>query len=78
LVAIAADQRVRYDRCVARGENEGDKLMSFEDFCTKDTAEAEAQIPEVMSKAKFTIDNGGTIEDLYRKIDEIVQQISTP
>ena len=36
----------------------------------------EAQIPEVMSQAKFTIDNNGTVEELYKKIDEVVNSIA--
>jgi len=48
----------------------------FEYFCQKEVAEAEAQIPEVMSQAKFTIDNNGTVEELYKKIDEVVNSIA--
>jgi dephospho-CoA kinase len=76
LVALIVDQHVRFERCVARSENNGDKTMTFERFQERDTAEAEKQIPEVMSGAKFTIDNNGTVEELYQKIDEVVESIA--
>jgi len=75
LVALTVDQQVRYQRCVTRNENDGDADMSLEKFKERDVAEAEVQIPQVMAKARFTINNSGTIEDLYRKIDDVVEVI---
>ena len=77
LVAIFADQQIRYQRCVSRNENAGDSTMTLEQFTIKESAEAEAQIPEVMSRAQLTIDNNGIVEELYQKIDEVVHKIST-
>ncbi len=75
LVAVDADQRVRYRRYIDRSENEGDRETTFEQFSQQDVAEAEEQIPEVMRHAKFTIDNGGTVDDLYRELDGVVAAV---
>lgn len=75
LVALDLDQRVRFERCVARNENEGDAAMPFQRFQERDTSEAEEQIPEVMAHAKFTVDNSGTVEQLYAELDEIVASL---
>lgn len=75
LVAIAADQQTRYRRCVSRNENQGDDRMTFEQFQQRDAAEAEAQIPKVIERAEFTVDNGGTVEQLYAELDRIVASL---
>lgn len=72
LVALDLDQATRYRRCVERNENDGDASMPFEKFQERDTSEAEAQIPDVVARAKFTVDNSGAVDDLYRRLDEIV------
>lgn len=76
LVAVAADQRVRYQRYVDRSENEGDADTTFEQFCQQDAAEAEVQIPQVMSEAAVTIQNDGTLEELYAKLDAVVRSFA--
>ena len=38
--------------------------------------EADKQIPEVMKAAKYSIDNNGSLEDLYKQIDEIIKKLS--
>lgn len=76
LVKIDADPKVRYERMKLRNENEGDNKKTFEQFLEDHNAEADKQIPEVMKTAKYTIDNSGTLEDLYKQIDEIIKKLS--
>lgn len=76
LVALELDQATRYRRCVQRNENDGDSTMSFEGFLERDVAETEVQIPDVAARAKFTLDNSGSLEDLYRELDRIVSDVS--
>ncbi len=75
LVSLELDQATRYRRCVDRNENDGDATMPFEKFQERDTSEAEAQIPDVAARAKFTVDNSGTVDDLRRRLDEIVASV---
>ena len=76
LVKVDADAKVRYERLVARNENEGDDKKTFDQFMKDHEAEADKQIPEVMKTAKHSIDNSGSLEDLYRQIEEIIKKVS--
>ena len=75
LVAIEADQRVRYERLVTRNENEGDKNKTFEQFLQDQQAEADQEVPLVMAKADFKIDNSKDLVNLYRQIDEMLNKL---
>ena len=74
LVKIDADPKIRYERMKLRNENAGDDKKTLEQFLEDHNAEADRQIPEVMKTAKYSIDNGGTLEDLYKQIDEIIKK----
>jgi len=75
LIKIDADPRIRYERMKLRNENEGDAQKTFEEFLKDHEAEADKQIPEVMKSAQYSINNDGTLEDLYFQIDKILEQI---
>lgn len=75
LVYITAEAKTRYDRYIKRNENIGDDSLSFEDFNTKDQAEADKQVPEVGKQAKFKIDNNGTLDQLYEQVEDILNKI---
>lgn len=75
LIAIETDSKIRYERMVKRNENVGDSLKTYEQFLTDGQQEAELKIPEVMSKADFTINNDGDFANLYQQIDKIIVKI---
>ena len=75
LIAISADPVIRHERLKNRGENVGDSEKSFEQFLNDEQQEAELKIPEVMANADITINNDGSLEDLYQQIDKIVAKI---
>jgi dephospho-CoA kinase len=76
LVSIDALPEVRYKRMVERNENAGDSEKTFERFMQDHQLETETQIEEVMSEAKFTIDNTEDgFEHLYVKIDKMMGEI---
>ena len=76
LIKIDADPKVRYERMKNRNENEGDAEKTFERFLEDHNAEADKQIGDVMKNAKYSIDNSGSFEDLYKQIDEIIKKLS--
>lgn len=73
LVAIEVDQKLRYQRLVARNENPGDDKKTFEQFVLDEKAEAESEIPFLMQQATLKIDNNGSLEDLYKQLDNLVK-----
>lgn len=74
-VYIEADNQTRYDRIVKRKENPGDAEKTFEQFVQDQKDEADAQIKDLKVKAQYTIENNGTVEELYQKIDELINSI---
>ncbi len=76
LIKIDADSRKRYERMVKRNENEGDDKKTYEQFLQDHEAEADRLVPKVMELAKYSIDNSGTFEDLYKQIDKIIKEVS--
>lgn len=72
LVSIEAKEENRYERMKLRNENVGDNQKTFADFTADSKREAELEIPAVMNIARFTINNDGTFEDLYKQIEEII------
>ncbi len=76
LVAINAEQKIRFERIIKRDENTDDTKKTFEQFQSDELQEAEVQIKEVADTAQFHIDNNGSIEDLHQQIDKILNKIS--
>ena len=77
LVSIEADQKIRYQRMLGRGQNPGESAdeLTFEQFQKNESAEAESLIEAVAKEAKFKINNNGTKEDLYKQIEKILNEI---
>ena len=73
LISIDADPEIRYKRMLSRNENTGDDKKTFEEFLEDGRREAELEIPTVMEQANYKIDNNGSIEDLYKQIDKIIE-----
>ena len=75
LIKIDADPKLRYERMKLRNENVGDNKKTFEDFLKDQEAEADREIPIVMQTAKYSIDNDGSLEDLYSQLDKLVADL---
>jgi len=72
LIYIEAPERMRFGRIVGRGENFGDSTKTFEQFQKDNQAETELMIHKLKDVAKEVIDNSGTPEDLYARIDAVI------
>ena len=75
LIKVEVDAKIRYKRMKARNENAGDKNKTFEQFIADQNNETEKDIPTVMDFAKISIDNNGTLEELYEKTDKAIKDI---
>lgn len=73
LVYIEADMKKRYERITNRGENSDDNSKTFEEFEKDHEREAERQIKDLKNHAEYVINNNGSLEDLYKQIDEIIK-----
>lgn len=75
LIKIEADVKIRYERLILRNENAGDRDKTFEQFLNDHKSEADSEVPVVMLAAQMSIDNNGTLENLYGQIDKIVSEL---
>ncbi|QQG52574.1 MAG: AAA family ATPase [Candidatus Falkowbacteria bacterium] len=76
LISVEADINLRYERMKLRNENEGDAGKTFAEFENDCQKEAEKEIPIVISHAAYHLNNNGTLEELYAKIDKIIAEIN--
>jgi dephospho-CoA kinase len=71
---ITADQKIRWQRVNQRVEKIDDS-SSYEKFLEKEKAKTEILIPELAKKADFKIENNGSMEDFFKKIDTIIKSL---
>lgn len=80
LLAVDADQKLRYERNKIRGSNKDD--VNFEEFCEQERKEMGSDDPNQQNlsackkAADFVIENNGTIEELNEKIEKILGNIN--
>jgi dephospho-CoA kinase len=76
IVYITAPEQVRYQRFLARQEKADDATMTYEKFHALDRELTEVQIPELGKQADFRIDNTGSVQDLYDKIEQLLTDLN--
>jgi len=74
-IYVTADQKIRYERSVGRGEKSGESDASFEEFASKEALATEAKISEVAKSADYTITNDGDEKELEREVIKIMKNI---
>lgn len=75
LVYITADSKLRHERLVKRAENEGDSTKTYEQFLADEQAEADKQIRDLGASANYVIENNGSWEEFYLKIEQVLANI---
>ncbi len=77
IIYVTAEQELRWKRVTSRGEKSDDR-QSLEDFQNFESeTETEKNIPEIGSKADFTVKNDGTMDDLLWQVDDAMKEILT-
>jgi dephospho-CoA kinase len=72
IVYVTAPAELRYERFLNRKEKTDDASQTFEQFLEQEKELTEVGIPSLGAGADFKIENTGTLEELYKKVDEIV------
>jgi dephospho-CoA kinase len=75
LVGVKTDKEKCYNRLIQRNQNEDDKIKTWQEFQSDLQRSTEVDIPHLVSKAAFQLDNNGSFDDLYRQVDNIMQQL---
>ena len=73
LIHIFADLEKRYQRITQRREKTDDREKTLAEFKADHEREAEVKIAEIANEATQKIDNNGSLEDLYKQLDEIIK-----
>jgi dephospho-CoA kinase len=79
LLAIDADPRIRFDRIIGRSTSTDN--IDFEKFLTDEKREMESNDPnkqnlkKCIEMADFVINNNGSIEDLNKEVEKILNII---
>ncbi len=74
LVEIKADIKIRFERMKIRGEKADDASKTLAEFEADHQRSTELSILEVAKKATEIIDNDGTVEMLYKQLDDLVKK----
>ncbi len=75
IIYITAPAEIRFQRYQQRREKADDGQMDFKAFCEQEKEPTEVGIPDLGAKADFKIENTGTLEELYAKVDNIVDKL---
>lgn len=76
IIYITAPPELRYRRSLERKEKADDGQQTLEQFAAQEQEWTEKDIPSLGAQADFKIENTGSLEELYKKIDEIINAIN--
>jgi dephospho-CoA kinase len=74
LIYVDTAMEIRYERLLKRGENTDDSSKTLEEFKVDNEREAERRIKDLKMDASFVVDNNGSLEELYGKIDNVIKE----
>jgi dephospho-CoA kinase len=74
-IYITAPIQIRFERYGNRGSKVDDGAMNFQQFQELENGPSELEIPKLGAQADYKIENTGTLEELYGKVDEILRKI---
>lgn len=75
LVAVNADQKIRFERLKNRRQNADDGNKTWEQFLSDSQLPTEIHIRELAELAKHQIDNNGTEKQLFEQTEKIIKQL---
>lgn len=75
IVYITAPEDIRYQRFLKRQEKADDAQMSLEQFRVQEQEPTEIGIPALGAQADYKIENIGSSEDFFAKLDEIMRNL---
>ena len=79
MLAVDADQKLRYERNEKRGSNkDGISFEQFLDFEEKESQSVDSNKQNLVicrQEADYIVENNGSVEELHQKIEEILKII---
>jgi dephospho-CoA kinase len=71
IIYITAPLQTRYERYKKRSEKADDAQMNLQQFTEQEKSPTEVAIPSLGEKADYKIENTGSMDEFYKKIDNI-------
>ncbi len=75
LVAISAEDKIRYERTIPREQYVGDSKKTFAQFKKDATLYTERGIRALMKKCRYKLGNNGKKSDLHKQIEKILKNL---
>lgn len=75
IIYITAPAELRFERYRKRREKTDDGSLDFKAFLEQEQGPTEVGIPVLGQNADFKIENTGSLEDLYRQLEEVLTQL---
>ncbi len=75
MIYVTAPQEILYERFLKRREKADDSTLSAQEFAKLENEPTEVKIAYLGSQCDIKIDNTGTLEELYAKIDGIIKKL---
>lgn len=75
LIYVTAPQEILYERFLKRSQKADDNTLSAQEFAALESESTEVKIPQLDALCDFTINNVGSLEDLYKEVDNVIEKI---
>lgn len=72
IIYVTAPQNLLFERSKLRKEKDDDGLLTLEAFKKQESELTEFGIPALGAEADFKVENTGSLEELYKKVEEVV------
>ena len=74
IIYVTAPPETRFERYQNRKEKTDDAVMNFQEFKEQENG-TELHIPELGKQADYKIENTGSLDDLYKKVEDIIKKL---
>jgi len=74
LMAITTEVKLRFVRTKSRNEKADDRQLSWDQFQKQESRDTEIHIDTLINGADIIVENNGNIDELYHKIDHIINE----
>lgn len=74
-IYVTAPQDILYQRFLSRNQKADDMSLSAREFANLENEPTETKIADLGKQCDFKIENTASLEELYQKVDEIMENI---
>ena len=75
LINVNTNPKIRYQRQMLRREKPDDAKKTFKQFLKEQKSVSDKDVDILIKKADITLDNNGTMDQLYQQIDALMKKV---